>query len=285
VDWPGANDPFFLYNTFDNGNRRGYYHVNAVPQAYIDGIVDPGGSSGYWPAIQNRYSIDSPLDITLNGSYNPSTRDGTLDVTITATDNISLDGLFLKIALIESEIYYPAPNGAVWHHQTMRQMFPYGLGTRIYIEEEGEVVEHSEPISCPEPLVEENCEIVVFVQAYGTRDILQAARIRLTEIPTSIDEENNLPAIFSMEQNYPNPFNANTTIGFTIDTNSRVELSIYDILGRKIITLVDDNKLTGQYQAIWDGANAEGSAVSSGVYFYRLTAGDKIISKQMMLLK
>jgi len=285
VDWPGENDPFFLYNTFDNGNRRGYYHVNAVPQAYIDGIVDPGSTGGYWPAIQSRYTLDSPLDIVLDGSYNPSTREGTLDITITATDDISLDGLFLKIALTESDIYYQAPNGGVWHHQTMRHMFPYGLGTRIYMSEEGEVVEHSEPISCPESLVEENCEIMVFVQAYGTRDILQAAKIRLTDIPTSVDEENSLPVEFSLAQNYPNPFNARTSISYAIDTECGVQLAIYDILGRKISTLVNDNKLPGQHRAIWDGINADGSAVSSGVYFYRLIAGEKIISKQMMLLK
>jgi hypothetical protein len=208
-----------------------------------------------------------------------------LDVHITATDDIAYEGLFLKIALIESEIYYQAPNGGVWHHQTMRQMFPYGLGTRIYIEEEGEVVDHSEPISCPEPLVEENCEIVVFVQAYGTRDILQAARIRLTDIPTSVDEENSLPVKLSLAQNYPNPFNARTSINYTIDKKCMVELTIYDILGRKINTLVSDTKLPGQYHMVWDGLNADGSTVSSGIYFYRLIAGDKAISKQMILIK
>jgi hypothetical protein len=285
VDWPGDNDPFFLYNTFDNGNRRGYYHVSGVPQAYVDGTVDPGGSSGYWPAIQNRYAVDAPLDIQLGGAYNPDTREGNLDVHILATDDIAFEGLFLKIALIESEINYPAPNGAAWHHQTMRKMLPTGLGTRIYIEEEGEVVDHTEPISCPEPLVEENCDIVVFVQAYGTRDILQAAIIRLTDIPTSVDEENSLPDAFSLAQNYPNPFNARTSINYTIDAKCLVELTVYDILGRKINTLVSDTKLPGQYCVVWDGVASDGSIVSSGVYFYRLVAGDNIVSKQMMLLK
>lgn len=99
-----------------------------------------------------------------------------MDVIVTATDDISQEGLFLQIALTESKIFWQTPNGINYHNQTFRHTFPYAPGTRIYISEEGEVVEHSETFFCTEPLVIENCEFVVFVQAYGTRDILQAAK-------------------------------------------------------------------------------------------------------------
>ncbi|MCP4583719.1 MAG: T9SS type A sorting domain-containing protein [candidate division Zixibacteria bacterium] len=167
----------------------------------------------------------------------------------------------------------------------MRKMFPYGLGTRIYMEEEGEVVEHTEPIICAEQLVEENCEIVVFVQAYATRDILQAAKIKLTDFPTSIEEDGKLPTSFSLDQNYPNPFNAGTEIRYSTTEEGQVELAIYDLLGQKIRNLVNGNQQPGNHQVLWDGSDSDGRTVSSGVYFYRLTSNSQSISKRMVLMK
>ena len=94
------------------------------------------------------------------------------------------------------------------------------------------------------------------------------------------------PAIaFSLAQNYPNPFNPLTTIDYSVARTSPVELAIFDVNGRKIRTLVGEIKARGIYKTVWNGRNDRGSSVASGVYFYRLTAGDFIEIKKMILLR
>ncbi|ACF14528.1 Haemagluttinin repeat-containing protein [Chloroherpeton thalassium ATCC 35110] len=88
------------------------------------------------------------------------------------------------------------------------------------------------------------------------------------------------PNVYSLEQNYPNPFNPITTIQFNLQKSARTVLEVYDILGRKITTLVNDNLDAGAHVVQW---NAKG--VASGVYFYRLRSGNYTAVKKMMVLK
>ena len=95
----------------------------------------------------------------------------------------------------------------------------------------------------------------------------------------------SLPASFALSQNYPNPFNPSTSIKFAVPNKSHVNLEIYDILGRKVNTLVDSEFDAGYHTVIWDGRNSSGEQVSTGVYFYRLNAGDYSSSKKMTIIK
>ncbi len=99
---------------------------------------------------------------------------------------------------------------------------------------------------------------------------------------SGVDDDivNNLPAIFALNQNYPNPFNPVTTIKYSLPDASDVSLDIYDILGRKVITLVDEYQPAGYHQAVW---NADQYA--TGMYFYKIKAGDFTKTKKMLLLK
>lgn len=97
---------------------------------------------------------------------------------------------------------------------------------------------------------------------------------------TSIDESDNLPEVFELSQNYPNPFNASTTIGFTLSEPQDVTLAVYDLLGRVIARLIDNEMKAGLQQVTFDASD-----LSSGVYFYRLQAGDKVETRRMTLLK
>jgi flagellar hook assembly protein FlgD len=108
------------------------------------------------------------------------------------------------------------------------------------------------------------------------------------------DEISNLPQNFQLKQNYPNPFNPSTTIPFHISCKSQdasrkspihTTLSIYNILGQKVRTLVDEEKLPGEYQVIWDGKDNSGKEVSSGIYFYQLKTGNYKETKRMLLVK
>jgi len=85
---------------------------------------------------------------------------------------------------------------------------------------------------------------------------------------------------FSLEQNYPNPFNPVTTIQYSIPQRSNVTLKVYDLLGNEIATLVDEYKPAGKYEVEWDASN-----LSTGVYLYKLTAGEFSSVKKLVLLK
>jgi len=94
-----------------------------------------------------------------------------------------------------------------------------------------------------------------------------------------------LPETFSLSQNYPNPFNPTTQINFEIPVRSHVTLTVYNLLGQKVTTLVDKEMSAGRYVADWNSTSDGESKVASGIYFYKLEAGDFIETKKMMLLK
>ena len=102
---------------------------------------------------------------------------------------------------------------------------------------------------------------------------------------TAIDNNEVLPTEYSLSQNYPNPFNPSTRISFSLPQNSKVALKIFDMLGREIKTIINEEMNAGNHSTIWNGDNNLGNKVSSGVYIYRLTAGDYISTKKMVLMK
>jgi hypothetical protein len=88
------------------------------------------------------------------------------------------------------------------------------------------------------------------------------------------------PTVIALEQNYPNPFNAGTKIKYSVPRTEQVSLQIYDILGRRIATLVDTKQISGLYEVEWSPGS-----LASGVYVYRLITGEGQVEKKMMLLR
>ncbi len=91
---------------------------------------------------------------------------------------------------------------------------------------------------------------------------------------------NLIPTVFALHQNYPNPFNPTTTIKYDLPKDVKVVIKVYDILGRLVTTLINENQKAGYYQVQFNGNN-----LASGVYFYRIEAGDYKLSKKMVILK
>ncbi|MBD3217750.1 MAG: T9SS type A sorting domain-containing protein, partial [candidate division Zixibacteria bacterium] len=110
-------------------------------------------------------------------------------------------------------------------------------------------------------------------------------RILVTSLHLKGGGSGTVPTQYSLNQNYPNPFNPETTISFELPADSKVELTIYNILGEKVSTLVNEFKPAGAYEVIWNGTRDDGSTVSSGIYFYRLNTGDFVKSMKMTLMK
>ncbi|MBK6915050.1 MAG: T9SS type A sorting domain-containing protein [Ignavibacteriales bacterium] len=90
----------------------------------------------------------------------------------------------------------------------------------------------------------------------------------------------DIPTDFSISQNYPNPFNPNTNISYSIPENAFVTLKIYDVLGNEVEVLINEQKESGNYQIDFNA-----SELSSGIYYYTLTAGNFTSTKKMSLIK
>ncbi|HMR40108.1 MAG TPA: S8 family serine peptidase [Ignavibacteria bacterium] len=111
--------------------------------------------------------------------------------------------------------------------------------------------------------------------------LLRGAMDFVGQTSTSVSELNSqLPDDYSLSQNYPNPFNPVTTINFSIPKQGNVTLKVYDIAGKEIMTLVNDQRSAGNYKVSFDGVN-----LSSGAYFYRIESGNFSQVKRMILLK
>ena len=94
-----------------------------------------------------------------------------------------------------------------------------------------------------------------------------------------------MPDNYVLEQNYPNPFNPSTKISYQIPSATSVKIDIYDMSGRKVKTLVDMFASAGTYSVVWNGRNDKGDTVASGIYVYRMTADDHIVTRKMVFMK
>ncbi|MCW9066402.1 MAG: T9SS type A sorting domain-containing protein, partial [Ignavibacteriaceae bacterium] len=100
------------------------------------------------------------------------------------------------------------------------------------------------------------------------------------DIPVGVEGEELQPLAYKLEQNYPNPFNPTTTIQYSIKERTPVQLVLYDILGREVEVLVNEEQVAGYYKVNFNAAN-----LASGIYFYRLKAGSFVETKKMLLIK
>jgi hypothetical protein len=102
---------------------------------------------------------------------------------------------------------------------------------------------------------------------------------------TSVADRKEVPAEFSLSQNFPNPFNPSTTIHYQLLMNSDVRLTIYNMLGQRVKTLVQARQPAGSYAVQWNGTNDAGAPVATGMYFYRLQVGDFVGTRKLLLMR
>ena len=112
-----------------------------------------------------------------------------------------------------------------------------------------------------------------------TEGVTELRRILAQFIKLALPKEDRLG------QNFPNPFNASTQIEYQLSNPNHVRLAVYDLLGQKVRTLVDEKRDAGSYTIVWDGKDNSGQAVGSGIYLYRMVKGDFVRAKRMLLLR
>ena len=105
------------------------------------------------------------------------------------------------------------------------------------------------------------------------------------EATAGLERSDGQPWNFALERNYPNPFNSGTVLPFSLSSETEVHLQVFDVLGRPVVNLVVGRLQTGLYRVNWEGRDAGGRLVPSGIYFYRLRGGNRAESRKMTLVR
>jgi hypothetical protein len=109
--------------------------------------------------------------------------------------------------------------------------------------------------------------------------------VHLAPAETAIDGADALPPLFTLHPNYPNPFNAGTVILYQFPQTAHVELTIYNIAGQRLKTLIDESQHPGLHRVTWDGTDVSGRQVGTGLYLYKLTTPAQTQTRRMILIK
>lgn len=156
-------------------------------------------------------------------------------------------------------------------HAAMRDgsILPYYYTLTIY------------PLSTIEMLSNEVTTNLTYSHPFSSQDLF----VFNPTVLASVKNTAVIPSKFLLDQNYPNPFNPATTIRYSLPQQSNVNLSIYNILGQRVATLVHEVKDAGTHSVVWHGKSDAGFSVASGVYIYKITAGEFTCVKKMLLVK
>lgn len=127
-------------------------------------------------------------------------------------------------------------------------------------------------------------EDILAVFAENELDSSSTGMLLSKKTPEKSVEETQIPEAFSLAQNYPNPFNAGTVITYKLPQSVHVTLEIYNVMGQKVRTLVDEQQAAGQYHVNWDSRNDEGQLVLSGIYVYKIIAGGFKNTRKMIII-
>jgi hypothetical protein len=290
VGWPSpGNDPMYLHNPTQSYDRRYYYGVNAVPCAWVDGTINTGGCA--YCSYSNQYgclttpfmtrrAVPTPLSVTVLDQRIPG---DSIKATITVTilSNLPSGSYYLRVMAIERIITYPYPpgtNGESVFPDVFRHSYPTSQGTSISPNAGTYTFDFRykrDPV-----WVDSMIYTLAFVQNDNNKEVLNSGRPLNITVTGKQTYSNEIPGKFELMQNYPNPFNPSTFITFTMPKDNYVTLKVYDLLGNEIKTLVDGFHKAGSYNIFFDG-----SELATGVYMYKLTAGDFTDTKKMVLVK
>jgi|GEM_PF-1712566 len=258
----------------NNNNPIGWQTTNSYPIMNVE---------PYTPACEGNFAmkvktVEIGFGFTLPGvafietAYNFVQAPTKLSACV-KSNIVSGDIAFIMVALMKGDSVVAAIDSCTFKIDSSISQFTY----------------HEFPLALQSNLVPDS--IIIFVMSglinghVGTELIIDEISFS-GGISSSADlGDKNLPGNFVLNQNYPNPFNPGTTISYSIPENDYVQIVVYDIIGNEMAILVNEEQPAGNYKIEFNGYSNEVRNLPSGVYFYRLRAGDFIETKKMILLK
>jgi|GEM_PF-914867 len=298
-----SNDPWRNFNGNEIVSLMGFA---GTPTADIDRKAFLGNSNyPLWiSTAQDRYttSAESKVNILIsNKSYNEATRQLNFVINSTALENLS--GQYkINIVVTESNLIYQqnfysqcgtpgiVPNYN--HNHVARNMVNGARGENLNsgnIWNSNQTFINNISTQIDPQWNAENCKVVIFVykenSTLNLSEIQQALETSVTGTVGISGNSGNLINEYSLSQNYPNPFNPSTIISYSIPNDvksetSNVKLIVYNVIGKEVKVLVNEQKNAGSYNVKFDGSN-----LSSGIYIYKLSTGNFSETKRMMLIK
>lgn len=287
------NDPFSSYNGNEILNMLG---LIGYPSALFDRASGDPKSYFYWRALlQQRLSSSPEAKVSLgliSKTYN--TQSGELSFSLSAKALENLNGNFRICYLItEDNLIYNQNNyGACttgtlinFRHDHVARGFVNGAQGEALIQGSwnlNQVINKTVSTTLNANWVPQNCNVIIFVYKdsvpfYSSE--IQQVLVQSVTNPIGI-QNNEMPESFSLSQNYPNPFNPVTNISFSLMYQALVSLVVYDAMGREVAVLLNSELKAGKYNAVFNG-----DKLSSGIYFYKLMAGNFSDTKKMVLIK
>jgi hypothetical protein len=268
IDWYMSDPKFAPYN-------------EQYPLVIVDGdsiVVGASTVAGAYAEYQQdflaRKAIGSPVTVEVEGSI--VARDGDVDIKVKVVDPMPIGPNMLRVVVMEHPVVV-APD-----------TFKYV--TRDILEEEmllisavGESVVVNRTFTVDPGWDVGNLDVVAFVQDDSDKEILQSGALSFDE--TSVGDD-DVWAGLAIKQISPNPFGGSAEIAFSIPTGREAaSLTIFDVAGRRVRTLIDGRLDAGPHSAAWNGRDAHGHRVAPGVYFCRLEAAGESVARKMVVLR
>lgn len=265
------NSPTDPFNTTECENRENnYYGYSGHPNMWFDGVLSELGGTNYRPKFDTRKNIAAPITIELSGTYDSTSRQGTINAHITNTTGSTIGGA-LRFVLTETNIAY-AWLGEDSLFFVARDMLPNENGETVVLNA-GDTLNKSQNYTVNSAWNAKNCDIIVFVQG-SSHEIYQGAKLKVVK-PAVEEGSTNLAEKAELKIS-PNPFLNSTVINYQLPVKGEVSLKLYDGTGRLIKTLLNEEKQAGNYSLTMDSNN-----LKTGIYFVRLKAGNYTISEKI----
>lgn len=243
-----------------------YYGMYISPWLWFDGNQHGGMDYTQWESmITNRMNQPAPVTINLDGEYSPGSNSGTIYATFRNDSSATISGRVMFV-ITEDSLFYPAPNGVMWHSNVPRDYIPDDSGTTVSIPS-GDSVMITMPFTTLQRWNKSRCRVLTWIQndimqPDSTKEIWQGALVKLLEL--NIEENRNQTAKRLNVQTIPNPCLRNTAVYFNLPFVDDFEISIFDCTGKKINNLSDNAKTKK-----WNLKDNLGNLLSPGVYFYQ----------------
>jgi Secretion system C-terminal sorting domain/Outer membrane protein Omp28 len=278
MPFPYSDDALHQHNPIDASARNSYYGpFSSTPRGIFNGQLQNNSYSNWANVINSLAVQSSPFEITLQGNANGN--NVTINASVKQTENLSSSNLVAHFIAVET-VNYAGRNGITIHKNVMRKMFPSSLGRSFSISLNQTV--QLDEVTTLNPLWNlNNLGYLVFIQDSQTKIVHQSEFITYNNlIATDVEDEVVVPSNYFFSQNYPNPFNPTTTINYALPEANNVQIKVYNLIGKEVAILADEQKQAGRYKLTFDA-----SGLPSGVYFYRIQAGTYSETKRMILLK